>query len=111
MAKVAVQPETPEDEGAGTRLTDAPRLDGENRVMPRTLNRGITCVVEVKRDLRRAMQALDVAIDIFDSAPGELPVGGASHRTIGRDLTRLRDHLLGVEAELNRTWSASPWGG
>jgi len=113
MGRVAV----PVGKIGGTEVADgAPsgpqRVDGESRVMPRTVNRAVTSVVEVRRDLRRALDALDVAIDIFDTVAADtLPATDAPRQALARDLSRLRGRLRGVMAELDRTWSASPWDG
>lgn len=111
MGKVAVPVGTiGRSEVAKGPRSDSPPADGENRVMPRTLNRAVTSFVEARRDLRKAMEALDVAIDIFDAvAPDAIPTTNAPRRALVRDLSRVRGNLRAVEAELDRTWSASPW--
>jgi len=110
MGKVAVPVgEIGQSVAKGPR-SDPRRADEENRVMPRTVNRAVTCFVEARRNLRKAMEALDVAIDIFDDvAPDAIPTTNAARRALVGDLSRLRGRLRGVEAELDRTWRASPW--
>jgi hypothetical protein len=78
----------------------APDLTGGAAV---PVNRALTAVVEARRHLRKAAEAMELAIGRFDS----LDVDGREAHHVSADaieeLGRVRIHLLDVQEELRRS--------